>query len=74
MKYYNIYTHVYISIMYFLEFTSVCTSYKIHFSHLASLPKKYTIAHFPGENASINVTHVLTIPITIPKINTTHAK
>lgn len=49
--------------------------YKIHFSHLASLPKKYTITtHFPGENASINVTHVLTIPITIPKINTTHAK
>ena len=59
--------------MYFLEFTSVW--YKIHFSHLASLPKKYTITtHFPGENASINVTHVLTIPITIPKINTTHAK
>ena len=60
--------------MYFLRRIFYECVYKIHFSHLASLPKKYTIAHFPGENASINVTHVLTIPITIPKINTTHAK
>ena len=72
MKYYNIYTHVYIYNVFFRIFCD-CV-YKIHFSHLASLPKKYTIAHFSGENASINVTHVLTIPITIPKINTTHAK
>ena len=72
MKYYNIYTHMYIYNV--LEFFTRCTNSFFSISCF-SLPKKYTITtHFPGENASINVTHVLTIPITIPKINTTHAK